>query len=307
MAWRAVSMFAFAIASMQVSSSSSSSSSLSPPSSSSSSLAPAFLSSRVNFPSSHPLPSCSLTRFPHPVTSRFVLSSSRSRSIHLPLCAGARGGADEGQRADLELLVQHLLRSVAAGSIEETLKVAGELEMLDMVEEEEIAGRWSLIFSTQSAGEGIGGVDPTSYLYRTLFRLAPFLAGGQEDAGGRDKWLRVRNEQTIDVQQKTVENFVVIRAVPSSFPFPSLRPPSSSPQLVIRVFGELAGEQPRRLGVTFSRASIKVPFLPQLVLPLPRPRGELRTGFCHGDIRISRGGRGGIFILKRIRAARDSQ
>ena len=39
----------------------------------------------------------------------------------------------------------------------------------------------------------------------------------------------------------------------------------------------------------------------QVELPLPRPVGKLRTTFCDADMRLSRGGRGGIFVLRRIR------
>lgn len=38
-----------------------------------------------------------------------------------------------------------------------------------------------------------------------------------------------------------------------------------------------------------------------LRIPLPRPVGSLRTTHCD-DLRISRGGKGGLFILKRIRS-----
>ena len=35
-------------------------------------------------------------------------------------------------------------------------------------------------------------------------------------------------------------------------------------------------------------------------IPLPRPIGTLTTVFNDGDIRISRGGQGGVFIVKKI-------
>jgi len=38
-----------------------------------------------------------------------------------------------------------------------------------------------------------------------------------------------------------------------------------------------------------------------VTVPLPRPRGALETTFCDENLRISRGGRGGIFVLKRLR------
>jgi len=37
-----------------------------------------------------------------------------------------------------------------------------------------------------------------------------------------------------------------------------------------------------------------------LALPLPRPTGSLRTTFCDSDLRVSRGGQGGVFVVKRI-------
>ena len=37
-----------------------------------------------------------------------------------------------------------------------------------------------------------------------------------------------------------------------------------------------------------------------LVVPLPRPVGSLRTTFCDETLRVSRGGRGGVFVLKRL-------
>lgn len=54
------------------------------------------------------------------------------------------------------------------------------------------------------------------------------------------------------------------------------------------------------LPVEFSDFSIQFGSLPTVRLPLPRPKGQLKTTFCDGDLRISRGGRGGIFIAKRI-------
>jgi hypothetical protein len=76
----------------------------------------------------------------------------------------------------------------------------------------------------------------------------------------------------------------------------------------IRVAGELAGSDPASLGVTFTSFSVALAasgaadFAPPLALPLPRPRGRLATTFCDGDVRLSRGGRGGIFVLKRLAA-----
>ena len=39
---------------------------------------------------------------------------------------------------------------------------------------------------------------------------------------------------------------------------------------------------------------------PELRVPLPRPVGSLCTTHCDEDLRISRGGRGGVFVLRRL-------
>ena len=40
-----------------------------------------------------------------------------------------------------------------------------------------------------------------------------------------------------------------------------------------------------------------------LRLPLPRPVGTVSNSYCDDDLRVSRGGRGGVFVLRRL--ARD--
>ena len=35
-------------------------------------------------------------------------------------------------------------------------------------------------------------------------------------------------------------------------------------------------------------------------VPLPRPVGSLRTTHCDATMRVSRGGRGGVFVLRRL-------
>jgi hypothetical protein len=74
----------------------------------------------------------------------------------------------------------------------------------------------------------------------------------------------------------------------------------SGPKLSIRVVGDLLGDDPLDLGVTFTKFLISAAPLPTIELPLPRPLGRLRTTFCDKDMRLSRGGRGGIFVLKKI-------
>ena len=38
-----------------------------------------------------------------------------------------------------------------------------------------------------------------------------------------------------------------------------------------------------------------------LRVPLPRPVGSLRTTHCDEELRVSRGGRGGVFVLRRLK------
>ena len=68
-------------------------------------------------------------------------------------------------------------------------------------------------------------------------------------------------------------------------------------------------EPPRQLDVTFTECSFAVragknDAAPEgegaLRIPLPRPLGSLRTTHCDDELRISRGGRGGVFVLKRL-------
>ena len=68
--------------------------------------------------------------------------------------------------------------------------------------------------------------------------------------------------------------------------------------------GALGPAPDRDLAVVFTsfevgRAGAPAPLL---ALPLPRPRGRLVTSWSDGALRISRGGRGGLFILSRVDA-----
>mmetsp|Transcript_35090 Transcript_35090/g.87948 ORF Transcript_35090/g.87948 Transcript_35090/m.87948 type:complete len:314 (+) Transcript_35090:906-1847(+) len=160
-----------------------------------------------------------------------------------------------------------------------------------------LAGRWALVYSTQQAErETISWQDnqllqaATNRLYKTFFRFAPALAGSQE-TGARG----VANEQLIDLQAGRVDNVVEV-AVPGWMGDP----------LRIRVWGEVEAVPGNQgdLIVTFTGWSLRRASerggAAALELPLPRPRGSLRTAFCDGSMRISRGGRGGLFITTRL-------
>ena len=57
------------------------------------------------------------------------------------------------------------------------------------------------------------------------------------------------------------------------------------------------------LRVTFTRTSVALDGGAPLRLPLPRPVGTVANSYCDDDLRVSRGGRGGVFVLRRL--ARD--
>ena len=73
--------------------------------------------------------------------------------------------------------------------------------------------------------------------------------------------------------------------------------------LEILVNGEVEPESSNELRVTFTDCSFQLQEGRPLRLPLPRPVGSLTTTWCDDDMRISRGGRGGIFVLRRIRVS----
>jgi hypothetical protein len=134
-----------------------------------------------------------------------------------------------------------------------------------------VDGRWSLVFSTQLPETASSG--PTSplqqlsdSLYGVFFKVAPALAGAQADGRGRES-----NEQRLDLETGELGNRVRI-------PLPAS---DSILELMVRVDVGLNGG-----------GSVRV--------PLPNPVGSLRTTFCDDEVRVSRGGRGGVFVLKRL-------
>ena len=170
-------------------------------------------------------------------------------------------------------------------------------------------GRWSLIFSTQASAPDPRQVSDANFLqplidatYATFFKVAPQLAGAQED-GGRG----AANEQNLSLETGLVANRVRI-------PLPA---PWRGRALEIFVDGEVEaiGEDGRDdvLSVAFTECRFQLAATAErsagggaadnlsLRVPLPRPVGSLRTTFCDEEIRVSRGGRGGVFVLRRMR------
>ena len=188
-----------------------------------------------------------------------------------------------------------------------------------------VSGRWSLVYSTNDEGGG-GPLGPlatlvdedtfqrvSNQLYKLFFSFAPALAGSSETGANG-----VSNEQIVDLPNGRVVNNVDI-----DLPFPF------SPVAVARVgvSGEVEAMDPeaREVVVTFTEWEVGPALsssssssssgggggagtggggdgveLPRLRLPLPRPRGVLKNTFCDDTLRLSRGGRGGVFITSRL-------
>lgn len=170
----------------------------------------------------------------------------------------------------------------------------------------DVSGRWSLVYSTNDPN-GVAGtftsplagvLDEDAFqrvsdqLYKAFFAFAPALAGSAEtNAKG------VANTQVVDLKNKKVDN-----VVDAELPWPL-------GEVRVGVRGEIEAldAEAREVAVTFTSweigakpASGGTPTPPTLRLPLPRPRGVLRNTFCDETLRVSRGGRGGVFVVSRI-------
>jgi hypothetical protein len=139
-------------------------------------------------------------------------------------------------------------------------------------------------------------------LYKAFFAFAPALAGSAEtNAKG------VSNTQVVDLKNGSVDN-----VVDAQLPWPL-------GEVRVGVRGEIEAldADAREVAVTFTEWEIgpkppsgetasgdwkpnRTPTTPTLRLPLPRPRGVLRNTFCDSTMRVSRGGRGGVFVVSRV-------
>ena len=167
-------------------------------------------------------------------------------------------------------------------------------------------GRWALLFSTQLAAPQAQEERQAPLLqpvidatYALFFRVAPQLAGAQQDGG---KSGGGSNEQRLSLSSGVVENRVRV-------PLPG---PLGGGALEIFVDGEVdAPDAADDLRVAFTECSFRL--RPRgggggsaregaLRVPLPRPVGSLRTTHCDEELRVSRGGRGGVFVLRRLKS-----
>lgn len=176
----------------------------------------------------------------------------------------------------------------------------------------DISGRWSLVYSTN---DDSGSLSPlaavldedtfqrvSNQLYKLFFSSAPALAGSAE-TGAKG----VSNEQIVDLA-----NGVVVNNVDVELPWPF-----DGAVVRVGVSGEVEAvdAEAREVMVTFTEWEVgpagnggtggsQPPWL--LRLPLPRPRGFLKNTFCDDTLRLSRGGRGGVFITSRLPSASSS-
>ena len=172
-------------------------------------------------------------------------------------------------------------------------------------------GRWTLAYGAKAAAatgarrwtsngmESLGVSDAviqeiTRTMYGVFFKYAPWLAGSAET-----NRRGARNAQTVDVAAGVVRNEVELDL--------DLVGPTTT-TVCIGVDGELRAKDAiaRDAAMTFTSFDVRARFggesstSPTLTLPLPRPRGSLTTTFCDENMRVSRGGQGGVFVLTRL-------
>ena len=235
----------------------------------------------------------------------------RRRRVHTRVAA-----TESPSSSDVAAMKKELLQAVANSRRPGADGVIAKRAVLDATEAlesgvdastpfGEVSGRWSLVYSTND-DRGPPGLGPlqgvidtdaiqklTSQLYQVFFTFLPALAGSAE-TGAKG----VANEQVVDIPNGRVVNNV---DVDLPWPIGGAR---------VGVMGEVTANDPegREVLVTFTSWELgpkpgkrdRGGDSPRLQLPLPRPKGVLRNTFCDDTLRISRGGRGGVFITSRL-------
>ena len=139
----------------------------------------------------------------------------RPARLRAVVSAAVPSGLTESKATESIDLKKALLRAIGNEdrSERDILDAAAALEALN-VRTAPVSGRWALVFSTQtarpadSAAKSIMDLpqEVSNAIYSVLFKVAPFLAGGQERR--RQKAFSVANEQTVDEAAGTVDNRV---------------------------------------------------------------------------------------------------
>ena len=241
-----------------------------------------------------------------PVKGAIALAKARHHSVPPPfmlaLCLPIIGlVVPPGSPAKQTLLtaVADLRRDATVARRDAVLDAVASLEACRSASDplSPIDGRWTLIFSTQvsppssRANAGNAFQPLIDAAYSTFFKFAPALAGAQPDGSSSE----AANEQLVDLASGEVRNRVRI-----ALPF-------GGPRLEILVNGDARLTRADDLEVTFNDCTFTFDDGSGdegLRLPLPRPVGSLQTTWCDADLRVSRGGRGGIFVLRRLRTDR---
>jgi len=145
----------------------------------------------------------------------------------------AEGSSTEQAKVGLLSALAELKTAPSPGAKRAVLSATSQLEARDDAVSASADGRWALLFSTQGApevGQPAGTIPLVQPLidatYATFFRIAPALAGAQQD-GAAERF----NEQRVSLAAGVIENRVRV-------PLPSGLPIGSA--LEIRVDGLVA-------------------------------------------------------------------
>ena len=221
--------------------------------------------------------------------------------------AGADASASEGTR-DVDAAKRAVLAAISSARQSDGANARVDVERAVATLENlgpgtrSANGTWTLAYSYKPSRESSvleslfvpdEAVETmTKLTYDVFFKFAPWLAGSAETSRRG-----TRNAQVVDVARRRVRNDVDVDI-------------SDTLSLRIGVEGEIEtdDEFARRASVTFTAFDAQLVAkpsggldFPKVSAPLPRPRGSLETTFCDESMRVSRGGRGGVFILTRVR------
>ena len=226
-----------------------------------------------------------------------------AHGVPLACAAVTRSATAVATKRSLLSAVAALRREPSVARRRGVLDAVARLEECQVGVSSPVDGRWALIFSTQVEPPRPGSEQEANILqpvidatYALFFKVAPSLAGASPDGSSSS----AANEQLVDVSNSgQVRNDVRIQ-----LPF--------GRRLDITVNGEArvaastaSALTTSELKVTFSDCVFKLiddekAPVEGLRVPLPAPVGSLVTTHCDDDLRISRGGRGGIFVLRRL-------
>jgi hypothetical protein len=208
-------------------------------------------------------------------------------------------------------------------------KLAGTWELL-WTAQDSLSNRSEDLLS--SVRNWINPIENQAYSNNPLGRSDPVLprqiqdrleqAGVLMTEGGDDEEASsgptIRSTQTIDVRNRRVQNVVSLRVAlpPPLLPFvfftsssakSSSRSEGVRASLAVDVDFRPDGKDPRTVNVKFRSCAVRVPkWFPSKELKFPLgvagPTGWLRTVYLDDDLRVTRGHKGSVFVLRRPRS-----